>query len=167
MKRQVVPFGDGTIVLRLVEERDLGTILDWRNRDEARIWFKTSDKITFESHLAWYKRYLQKDDDFFFLIEVNGRPVGQCGIYDIDHRTGSAEIGRFLVAPEMGGKGYITRSCSELVRFGTQFLKLSYLFLEVMEQNAKAIRLYAHQGFVEESRSSGLIRMGLNWSSAI
>ncbi|RWK23516.1 MAG: GNAT family N-acetyltransferase [Mesorhizobium sp.] len=143
-----------------MEERDLETILAWRNRDEARVWFKSSDRIAFDAHLAWYKRYCQKEDDFFFLVEANGQPVGQCGIYDIDN--GSAEVGRFLVAPEMAGQGYIGRSCAEVVRFGTRFLKLSYLFLEVMEQNTKAIRLYTRQGFVEEGRSGGLIRMGFS-----
>ncbi|WP_189523783.1 MULTISPECIES: GNAT family N-acetyltransferase [unclassified Mesorhizobium] len=161
MKQHVVPFGDGTVVLRLVEERDLETILAWRNRDEARVWFKNSDRIAFDDHLAWYKRYLQREDDFFFLVEANGQPVGQCGIYDIENGAGRAEVGRFLIAPEMAGKGYASRSCREIVRFGTQFLKLPYLFLEVIEQNARAIRLYARQGFVEESRQGGLIRMGL------
>jgi diamine N-acetyltransferase len=160
MKPQIAPFGDGTIVLRLVEERDLKTILDWRNRDDARVWFKTSDRLAFDQHLAWYNSYLQKDDDFFFLVEVGGRPVGQCGIYDIDKDLGRAEVGRFLVAPEMAGKGYIARSCAEIVRFGTKFMKLPYLYLEVMEQNSRAIRLYAREGFVEEGRSGGLIRMG-------
>ncbi|MDX8437985.1 GNAT family N-acetyltransferase [Mesorhizobium australafricanum] len=162
MKQHVAPFGDGTVVLRLVEERDLETILAWRNRDEARVWFKNSAKIAFDAHLAWYRSYLQKEDDFFFLVEADGEPVGQCGIYDIDKVSGRAEVGRFLVAPEMAGNGFIGRSCAEIIRFGTGFLNLSYLFLEVMEQNTKAIRLYARQGFVEESRSAGLIRMGLS-----
>ncbi|RUX96618.1 GNAT family N-acetyltransferase [Mesorhizobium sp. M7D.F.Ca.US.004.03.1.1] len=144
-----------------MEQRDLETILDWRNRDDARVWFKTSDKLAFNRHLAWYNSYLQKDDDFFFLVEVDGRPVGQCGIYDIDRDAGSAEIGRFLVAPEMAGRGYIRRSCAELARFGTRVLNLSYIFLEVMEQNKKAIGLYTRCGFIEESRSNGLVRMGL------
>ncbi|MGX5846518.1 GNAT family N-acetyltransferase [Mesorhizobium sp. PL10] len=165
MKPQIAPFGDGTVVLRLVEERDLETILDWRNRDDARVWFKTSDKIDLAAHIAWYKSYLKKPNDLFFLVEANGQPAGQCAIYDIDENTRSAEVGRFLVAPEMAGKGYIGRSCAEIVRFGTQFLNLSYLFLEVMEQNTKAIRLYTREGFIEEGRSDGLIRMSLGRGS--
>ena len=165
MRSPDAPFGDGTVVLRLMEESDLQTILAWRNRDEARVWFKNSGKIAFEAHLAWYKSYLQKEDDFFFLVEANGKPVGQCGIYDIDN--GSAEIGRFLVAPEMAGNGFIGRSCAEIIRFSTGFLNLSYLFLEVMEENARAIRLYEHHGFIEESRSGDLIRMGLDRGNRI
>ena len=165
MKRRIAPFGDGTIVLRLVERRDLETILEWRNRDDARVWFKTSDRLTLERHLAWYEGYLRRDDDFFFLVEADGRPVGQCGIYDIDGDAGRAEIGRFLVAPEMAGKGYITRSCAQLVRFGGEILNLPYLFLEVMEENTKAIRIYTRTGFVEEGRAGGIVRMGLMRSS--
>jgi len=35
-----------------------------------------------------------------------------------------------------------------------------------MEENANAIRVYARQGFVEESRQDGLIRMGLGRDKA-
>lgn len=161
MKPLIEPFGDGTVTLRLVAEHDLKTILDWRNRDEARVWFKTSEKLSFDSHKRWYERYLAKDDDFFFMIEADGVPVGQCAIYDIDRVARTAEIGRFLVAPDKAGHGYITRSCEELIHFGTRILGLPYLFLEVMEQNDRAIRIYKQCGFVEEGRSGGLVRMGL------
>lgn len=161
MKPPIEPFGDDTITLRLVDERDLETILDWRNRDDVRVWFKTSDRLSFDSHKSWYQRYLAKDDDFFFLIESAGILVGQCAIYNIDRLAKSAEVGRFLVAPGKTGHGYITRSCRELVGFGARVLGLSYFYLEVMELNDKAIRVYKQCGFAEESRSGGLVRMSL------
>lgn len=161
MKPLVEPFGDDTITLRLVEERDLETILDWRNRDESRVWFKTRDKLTFESHKNWYEHYCAKDDDFFFLVEADRSPVGQCAIYGIDRIAGAAEIGRFLAAPDKSGRGYMARSCEALVRFGIGTLNLSYLYLEVMSQNHRAIGIYKRCGFAEESRSDSLIRMGL------
>ena len=55
MKPFVQPFGDEVITLRLVKEHDLETILAWRNRDEARVWFKTSEKLSFDSHRRWYE----------------------------------------------------------------------------------------------------------------
>ena len=162
MKRSIKPFGDDEIILRLVEKRDLEAILDWRNRDDARVWFKTSGKLSLESHQSWFDNYLQRDDDFFFLIEAGDQSVGQCAIYGIDHKTGAAEIGRFLAAPNWTGKGYIRRSCSALVRFGFEALDLSYLFLEVMERNVRAIDIYKRCGFREESRTNGLMRMSLS-----
>jgi diamine N-acetyltransferase len=162
MKNTIASFGDGVVVLRLIEENDLKTILDWRNRDDARIWFKSSESISYASHRAWFDRYLQKDDDYFFLVEKDKRPVAQCSIYNIDRGKGFAEIGRFLVAPDQTGNGYVTRCCAELVRFGINDLNMSYLFLEVLEQNAKAMRIYTRCGFIEESRSGGMVRMGLS-----
>ena len=161
MKPFVQPFGDEVITLRLVKEHDLETILAWRNRDEARVWFKTSEKLSFDSHRRWYENYLASRDDFFFIIEADDRPVGQCALYRIDAQNGSAEVGRFLAAPGQSGKGYIARSCAQLVNFGTQKLFLEHLYLEVMEGNVRAIDIYRRCGFIGERRSGGMIRMTL------
>lgn len=161
MKREIKHFGNGAINLRLVEERDLETTLSWRNRNEARVWFKSTNLITFEQHLAWFRGYQAKDDDFLFVIEVNGKLVGQASVYGIDWVSGHAEIGRFLVAPESSGNGYIGQACQELLRFCSQELDLRYVFLEVLEKNERAISVYERNKFVEEQRYNGLIRMGL------
>lgn len=160
MKRNVAPFGNDVVRLRLIEERDLETTLSWRNRDEARIWFKTAGLIPLDQHRAWYQSYLKKDDDFLFIIEANNKLVGQASVYGIDWNSLRAEIGRFLVAPGESGKGYINQACGQLVRFCTETLGVTYLFLEVFEDNEKAIRIYKRNGFVEEQRYAGLIRMG-------
>lgn len=164
MKKSIKPFGNDTVRLRLIEEDDLQTTLSWRNRDEARIWFKTSSLLSFEQHRAWYQRYLEKDDDYLFIVQVNGKPVGQASVYGIDWESGSAEIGRFLVAPGEGGKGYISQACGELVRYCFNVFGLSYLFLEVKECNDRAIRAYLRNGFTEEKRYDGLIRMSRSFN---
>ena len=161
MKPLIEPFGDDVVNLRLLEERDLDSILDWRNRDDARIWFKTSNRITRDSHRTWYARYLQKHDDLVFVVEASGSVVGMCAIYDIDHAIGLAEIGRFLIAPEFGGRGYMKRACAVLVSLAIRDLHLHDLFLEVMEDNRRAIAVYRACGFGEEARYDGLIRMSV------
>lgn len=160
MKRSITPFGNESITLRLIEESDLETTLGWRNRDDARVWFKTSSPLSLEQHQAWFHRYLNKDDDFLFVVEADGKLVGQASVYDIQWDKGLAEIGRFLVAPESSGKGYIGKACEALIRLCTDKLTLRYLFLEVIEANNRAIRLYQRNGFEEERRYTGLIRMG-------
>lgn len=161
MKRDLDRSSDGVIALRLIDERDLPTTLEWRNRDDARVWFKTQDKIAPDAHRAWFERYRGKDDDYLFVVEVDGRAVGQCAVYGIDHTDGSAEVGRFLAAPGESGRGYMRRSCALLTRLAADALGLRYLFLEVLENNARAIKVYAACGFVEEQRGGGLVRMGL------
>ncbi|UCO97919.1 GNAT family N-acetyltransferase [Metapseudomonas lalkuanensis] len=160
MKRSISPFGNESVRLRLIEEKDLQATLSWRNREEARVWFKSSGLLSYEQHRGWFQRYQEKDDDFLFVVEADGNLVGQASVYGVDWNTASAEVGRFLVAPEGAGKGYIHRACGELVRFCGEVLNLQYVFLEVFEHNERAFRLYQQNGFVEEQRYDGLIRMG-------
>jgi diamine N-acetyltransferase len=159
MKRTVKPFGNTVVQLRLIAEGDLDTTLGWRNRDDARIWFKNSQTITPDQHRAWFSQYTAWDDDFLFVIENEGVPVGQASVYGIDWEGGVAEVGRFLVAPEACGRGYIGIACGELLRFCADSLKLKSVFLQVKENNQRAIRIYARNGFLEESRAGGLLRM--------
>ncbi|MBD9427216.1 GNAT family N-acetyltransferase [Pseudomonas sp. PDM15] len=167
MKRRVLPFGNQAILLRPIEESDLETTLSWRNRNEARVWFKSPDPISLEQHRNWFFRYLEKDDDFLFVIEADGVIVGQAAVYDIDFTLRTAEVGRFLVAPASTGKGYIRSACNELVHFCNSVLGLDYVFLEVFEHNERAIGLYLRSGFVEEQRYDGLIRMGRHTAGCV
>ena len=43
----------------------------------------------------WIARYLDRDGDYYFIVEVAGRPVGTIGVYDI--ADGSAEWGRWII----------------------------------------------------------------------
>lgn len=169
MKRTIEPFGEGGVRLRLLAEADLEMTLGWRNRDDVRIWFKTSQIIMPEHHRAWYSRYSTRDDDFVFVVEAEGRPIGQASVYEIDWSRAIGEVGRFLVAPEAQGRGYISVACAELVRCCAETLNLKYVFLEVKADNVRALKVYAHTGFREEARADGMIRMGrvLNLESAV
>jgi diamine N-acetyltransferase len=159
MKRKIEPFGNGTVQLRPIAESDLEMTLGWRNRDEARVWFNNSALITLDQHRAWFAQYSSKDDDFLFIVEAEDRPVGQASVYRIDWEKGSAELGRFLAAPDAAGRGLIGTACGELVRFCAETLQLSVMFLEVKEKNERAIRIYTRNGFREVERANGMIRM--------
>ncbi len=159
MKQSIQPFGNAEVRLRLITEADLDLTVSWRNRDDVRIWFKDSQLITGEQHRAWYSRYASRDDDFVFVVETQGRPVGQASVYGIRWAESRAEIGRFVVAPEARGRGYIGLACTELLRFCGETLNLKHLFLEVKEDNDRAINIYLRNGFREEAKAEGIIRM--------
>lgn len=161
MKRPVAPIGDLGLQLRLIEEVDLDTTLEWRNREDIRVWFKTADIISPSQHREWFQRYLTKDDDFLFVAVQDGMLVGQGSIYDIEWAAGRAQIGRFLVAPEHQNKGLARSICRHLIDFAWSTLELTQLYLEVREQNERAIRAYAANNFQVHSRYDGLLRMEL------
>lgn len=160
MKRKITPFGNEVVKLRLIEESDLETTLAWRNQDDARIWFKNSSQLTLEQHQAWFQRYRDKDDDFLFVIQAGGKLVGQASVYDIEWDKGRAEVGRFLAEPSSLGKGYIRQACNALIGLCSETLNLRYLFLEVIESNERALRIYQKNGFLLECRYGNILRMG-------
>ena len=167
MKRILQPFGNSTVQLRLITEADLSVTLGWRNRDDVRVWFKTSKVITMDQHRAWFAQYASRDDDFLFVVEANGRPAAQASVYRIDWNEKTAEVGRFIAAPEARGLGYVGLACTELLRFCALALNLKSVVLEVKEDNTRAIQLYERNGFREEDRSHGLIRMSLSLAQII
>ena len=158
--KPVVAFEAGGVRLRPLAADDLAATLGWRNRDDARKWFKTDAVIALEQHRGWFERYLLKDDDVVFIVEADGVAIGQVAVYDINREAGTAEVGRFLVAPEAAGKGYLFAACRALVDWCQRELRLHRICLEVFEHNQRAIRIYDALGFVETSRQNGFVVMG-------
>lgn len=159
MKPVVAPFGSGGILLRPIRTDDLPLTLAWRNRDEARIWFRNAAPISEEGHRQWFAAYLGKPDDLHFIVEANGVPVGQAAVYHIDGTTRSAEIGRFLIAPEASGKGIMRMAVAHLLDLCRDELGLERLYLDVFETNRKSIALCRQCGFEETGRHGALLTM--------
>ena len=59
------------------------------------------------------------------------------------------------------------RACGLLTRFAMQELDLRYLYLEVFENNARALEVYRDCGFIEETREQALIRMGITSEASV
>jgi RimJ/RimL family protein N-acetyltransferase len=159
MKPPLQSFGSGGLTLRPIIESDLDLTLSWRNREDVRIWFRTFDRIDPGQHRAWFEQYLVTDNDFVFFVEFEGAPVGQASVYSVNRADGTAEVGRFIAAPEARGRGLMDLACSELLHFCANTLQLTSVYLDVKEDNARAIGLYRRQGFEEEERRGGMIRM--------
>jgi RimJ/RimL family protein N-acetyltransferase len=149
MKPAISPTSFGNVQLRLLELDDLPHTLAWRNQDDVRKWFKFNGTVTAEQHLAWFEKYQAKADDFVFVaLHLKSQErIGQVAIYDVDLMQKQAEVGRFIVAPEAAGKGFMTEALQALADCATQQLALSRLFLEVFASNARAINLYSKAGY--------------------
>ncbi len=147
--------------LRLLTEDDLDMTLAWRNRDEVRRWFRQSDVLSAQSHRAWFQQHQLVDDALMFIVEAVeiGQPVGQVSIYAMDREIGEAEVGRFIAAPGVSGKGLIRDAIGALVNFAFSELALQRVYLEVFANNARAIRLYDSLGFAKHGEQDGMVLM--------
>ena len=150
----------GGVQLRPIRRDDLQCTLAWRNREDARVWFKTSTTITIDQHLRWFEAYLDRADDLLLIVDCENRAVGQLGVYNINTDDRSAEVGRILVATGEGGKGYMRLAFGMLLDLCVEVLSLRYLYLEVRADNVRAKQLYERTGFFLESSEDRWERMG-------
>jgi RimJ/RimL family protein N-acetyltransferase len=153
------------VVLRPLQVEQLPLTLAWRNRDGVRQRFLNSDVVAPEAHQSWYQRYLEKADDVVLLAYEAGerQPFGQVAIYAIDFPAGEAEVGRFVVAPEHERQGKMRRAVAALLHLASTKLGLRSVKLEVLRDNARAIRIYESLGFLETSRSERIVEMRLTF----
>lgn len=162
-KRYIQPILSDSIRLRLLDEVDLPVTLAWRNRDDIRIWFFTSDKITLERHIEWFRRYLDLDNDFIFIIEdvkSGYKPVGQVSLYNIDWDAKRAEYGRLMIGDQDStGRGFARLATEVLLDLAFKKLGLEEVYLEVFANNDRAIRIYEAAGFSIMEGNGNTIRM--------
>lgn len=151
-QRAIAPVVDGDAVLRLLERADLTDTMRWRNHADSSRWFHTTDPISAEQHRAWFDAYLQRPDDYVFMLEVDGTRVAQASLYDVD--ATSAEFGRLLVDPARRGEGVSHRAIALCLRIADHSLRLERVHLEVKRSNARAIRAYERAGFQDVPRAA-------------
>ena len=147
--------------LRLLAPADAPRTLAWRNKERVRTAFITSSVLSEEAHGRWFDAYVERDDEFVFIIEErdSGRPVGQVSLYGIDWTAGTATFGRLLIGEDGSlGQGYASEA-TRLVLACALRLGLREIRLEVFTSNGRAIALYRKNGFEPCGEQNGLLLM--------
>lgn len=159
------PDGQG-IRLRPIAAGDIEMMRSWRNRDDVRCWFRDGRVISAADQQRWYAGYRQRADDLMWIAEQamggSWRPLGQAALYRIDQPAGSADIGRFIAAPELRGSGRFGVVCRMVIDHAFGPLHLARLGLEVRADNIRARRLYDACGFRQVAQADGFITMVLH-----
>lgn len=88
------------------------------------------------------------------------RPIGNAGLFDVDYRNRTAELGLIIAEPDARGKGYGTETTQLVVDYAFTALGLHNVMLTVFEYNLAGIRVYTKVGFREFGRRRASIFMG-------
>lgn len=151
------------LILEGLDEQHLASTLEWRNSDQVRKWFKSTDLISWDQHKSWYEKYRINGNDIHFVARhvSSNFLAGQVAIYDIDRETRSAQIGRISANPAYQGRGHIRSACQVILEFGFTVLDLQRIYLEVFVTNDRAVALYSSLGFEVVPSVDQLLRMQL------
>jgi RimJ/RimL family protein N-acetyltransferase len=87
-----------------------------------------------------------------FGIEVNGRYVGQCALFNIDAVARTSEIGITIGDKTYWGRGFGREAIELLLAYGFVHWNLHKIWLRIHAANERAQRAYSACGFGEEGR---------------
>jgi RimJ/RimL family protein N-acetyltransferase len=87
-----------------------------------------------------------------FIIEADGKVIGQCGLFNADAEARRMEFGITIGDKDYWGQGYGTEALELAVDYAFRMRNVRKVHLTVLANNPRAIASYSKAGFVEEGR---------------
>ena len=137
-------------MLELVPFRreDRESILEWRNSPSVATFMYRDTPIGPEEHKSWFeKAMVDHPDQIHRLLLIDGYPSGVMSLSHIDRSLRSAEWGGYLAPRVPRGVGHGRAFIEACLNLAQVDLRLHLVYVEVLESNTAARRLYESIGF--------------------
>ena len=139
------------VQLRDLTPADRDRLRVWRNQPDVAQWMYTDAQISEADHARWFAAALSDPARRYWIIELDGEPVGLANLADISLANHRCAWAYYLASPSVRGKGvgaYVEYWVIEHV-FGQ--LGLSKLWCEVLVENEAVWKLHESFGFRREA----------------
>ena len=137
------------VSLKLIEKEDIELIRNWRNSKDVNQFFQFRGYISKAQQKKWFKKVSTSGRDYFFLIIVDGEPIGLTEIKNIDWDRREGETGIFIAKDEYKN-ALVSFEASYLIgRHFFETLNLLKAKIEILESNQRALRYNKALGFKE------------------
>jgi UDP-4-amino-4,6-dideoxy-N-acetyl-beta-L-altrosamine N-acetyltransferase len=140
-----------TVALRAVGPEDSQRLLDWRNRPEVSAYMYTDHLISPKEHAGWFEAALAAPDRRYWIIELDGAPVGMANLAGIDAVRRRCEWAYYLAEPSTRGRGVGAVVEFMVIDHVFKDLGLNKLWCEVLIDNEAVWKLHQSFGFVREA----------------
>jgi UDP-4-amino-4,6-dideoxy-N-acetyl-beta-L-altrosamine N-acetyltransferase len=140
------------VQLRPLQDGDKDRLYAWRNAPEVAAYMYTDHKISAEEHARWWAGIATDARRAYWIIEVDGVPVGLANFYDIDRTHERGAWAYYLADPAVRGKGVGGFVEYWMIEQAFGPMALRKLWCEVLASNEAVWRLHQKFGFKEEAR---------------
>ena len=140
-----------SVHLRPVEAADSDRLLDWRNRPEVAAYMYTDHSISPEEHARWFAGAMAASDRNYWIIELDGAPVGLANLAGIDLARRRCEWAYYLAETSVRGRGVGAAVEFVMIEHVFRRLGLHKLWCEVLVENEAVWNLHLSFGFVREA----------------
>lgn len=120
---------------------------NWRNCEKVAKWFKIP-YINEATHIKWLES-LKNDSprNIAFIIKYKNEFIGVTYFHSIDYKKEEGDWGIYIYDENNRGHGFGYHALSESIKFAFETLKLKTLYLDVLNTNERAKKLYTKKGF--------------------
>lgn len=135
------------IAMRPMALADIIRVREWRNLPEISAYMYSDHVISEEEHARWFGNAINDPNRRYWIIELEGEPVGLANLYDIsvDHRR--AYWAFYLASASVRGKGVGSYAERFVIRHTFEDLDLEKLCCEVLATNAAVVKMHQRYGF--------------------
>lgn len=143
------------VTFRRVGEGDKDRLLAWRNSPDVAPYMYSDHVITAEEHERWFGVIDKDERRAYWIIEMDGTPVGLVNLYDIDRAAGTCAWAYYLADPATRGRG--VGAFVELAMLDHVLVREGFKTLgcEVLEGNEAVWKLHQSFGFEVVERLAG------------
>ena len=137
------------IKLRSLEKKDAPLMLEWMHDHEVTHYLKLDgDNATMDSVLTFIENAIHSTEQnlHYAIADENNLYLGTISLKNIDREKSEAELAIVLHRDSMG-KGAATRAIQQVLNIAFQELKLNKVYLNVLQDNKRAVKLYEKLGF--------------------
>lgn len=137
--------GYGVTLRRLTEDK-IELVRRWRNDPKIQQYMSFKDYITPEMQKNWFKK-IDNDNNFYFIIEYEGKEVGLINIKDVDYEKRTGEPGIFIYEDECLNLDVGVRASLCQNDFAWNTLNLESMHGHVLKNNKRAQQLNRFFGY--------------------
>ncbi|MCB5288480.1 MAG: GNAT family N-acetyltransferase [Candidatus Cloacimonetes bacterium] len=140
------------VYLEAIEKKDLPKLMEWRNREDFRKYFREYKDINTEMQNKWFETSVLNDNStiMFSIKSVDSNKLlGCCGLCYINwiHRNADLSIYIGWENAYIDEEGFAEESCKLLQDYGFNQLGLHRIWTEIYEFDEKKKKLYEKLNF--------------------
>ena len=135
------------ITFRKLEERDLAQVLEWRTSEHVTQYMYTDIEKSLDNQHGWFKKIINDDTHYYWIIEVKGVPIGLISLNQIDWQNKKTSFAYYI--GDLNYSIIAGRIHPYLYNFVFFELGLNKIYAEVMEGNDGMMKMHLHYGFTQ------------------
>lgn len=137
-------------MLRKLEEKDVDFMLEWMHDEDINCNFRfDAASMTKEKAISFIHNSFSAETQNFAFVDKNDEYMGTISLKHISEEDRNAEYA--IVSRKCAqGTGLAYQATMELLEYAFEKLKLHKVYLNVLEENVRAIRFYEKCGFSYE-----------------